>query len=170
MSVINEITKAVTDTAKTAAKISSEMVEVTKLNVAISVEEDKISKQFFEIGKKVYGKYASKSAIDDNDIIELCELIKDMERNIAEMRTRIFNLKKIKECPVCKEILDIDMAFCFKCGARQPVVEIIIEETEVSECEELACDEVEANEQLFDATFDATDEEEAPSFDTDAEG
>jgi hypothetical protein len=32
------------------------------------------------------------------------------------------------------------MVFCFKCGEKQPVVEIIIEEDEVPECEELEDD------------------------------
>ena len=141
MSVLNDITKVVTDTAKTAAKISSDMVEVTKLNVAIGVEEDRINKQFYEIGKKAYEKYAEKGSEEYSDLAELCDVIKDMEKNIADMKTRIFNLKKIKECPGCKEILDIDMSFCFKCGAKQPVVEIIIEEAEVPDCEELKSEE-----------------------------
>ncbi|MCL2164794.1 MAG: hypothetical protein FWH55_10500 [Oscillospiraceae bacterium] len=135
MSVLNEITKAVTETAKTAAKISSDMVEVTRLNVAIGVEEDKVTKQFYEIGRKVYEKYTDSKEIIDGEITEGCIAIKDIEKNIAEMKARIFSLKKIKECPKCKEVLDTEMGFCFKCGEKQPVVEIIIEEEDVPECD-----------------------------------
>ena len=81
--------------------------------------------------------------MSDEGIAEACEVIKDMERNIAEMKSRILNLKKIKECAGCKEILDIDMPFCFKCGIKQPIVEIIIEEEEVPDCEELVNEESE---------------------------
>jgi len=135
MSMFNELTRAVTDTAKSAAKMSSDMVEVTRLTVAISAEEDKIDKQFYEIGKKVYENYDEKKEIADNEVSDLCAAVKDMERNITEMKTRIFSLKKIKECPSCKEILDLDMVFCYKCGEKQPIVEIIIEENDVPDCE-----------------------------------
>ena len=143
MSVINELTKVVTDTAKTAAKISSDMVEVTRLNVAISGEEDRINKQLYEIGRMVYDKYVDKKTAIDGDIAENCAIVKGWEKNIAEMKTKILNLKKVKECPNCKEVLDIEMGFCFKCGEKQPVVEIIIEEDEVPECEEASDDKTE---------------------------
>jgi hypothetical protein len=140
MSVLNDITKVVTETAKNAAKMSYDMVEVTRLNVAIGGETDKIHKLFYQIGEKVYEKYLEKSDIIDDEIAESCGTVKDLEKNIAEMRSKILSLKKAKECPKCKEILDIDMVFCYKCGEKQPVVEIIIEETEVPDCEEAAED------------------------------
>jgi len=137
MSVLDEITRAVTDTARTAAKISSNVVEVTKLTVAISSEEDKMNRQLLDLGKRVYEKFGGKKDIIDEEIAENCSAIKDIEGNIAEMKVKILNLKKIKECPGCKEILDIDMTFCFKCGEKQPAVEIIIGEDDVPDCEEL---------------------------------
>ena len=140
MSVLDEITRAVTDTARTAAKMSSDMVEVTRLNVAISAEEDKIDKLLHEIGRKVYEKYVDNNAVIDEEIAESCAIVKDYERNIAEMNAKILNLKKVKECSNCKEILDIDMTFCFKCGEKQPVVEIIIEDEETPEPEEVKQD------------------------------
>jgi len=135
MSVLNEITKAVTDKAKTAARISSDMVEVTKLNVAIGGEEDKINKLYNEIGKKVYANFSESKDVGIEEIADSCSAIKEIERNISEMKARIFSLKKIKECSGCKEILDVDMSFCFKCGEKQPVVEIIIEEADIPEGE-----------------------------------
>ena len=42
MSVLENFTKKVTETAKAAAKKSGDIVEVTKLSVAINTEEDKI--------------------------------------------------------------------------------------------------------------------------------
>jgi hypothetical protein len=95
MSVLDDITKVVTETARTAARISSDVVEVTRLNVAINGEEDKIDKQFYVIGKKVYEKYLDKSDIIDDDIAESCSAVKDMERNIAEMKSKILSLKKV---------------------------------------------------------------------------
>ena len=129
MSVLNDFTKVVTDTAKTVGKKSSDMMEVTKLNLAISAEEEKIEKQLFEIGRKVYEQF-TESETADEPVLELCKDVQFMENSITDMRTRILNLRKIKECPTCKEMLDLDMAFCFKCGAAQPVVIIVENEPE----------------------------------------
>ena len=129
MSVLNDLTKVVTDTAKTVGKKSSDIMEVTKLNLAISSEEEKIEKQLFEIGRKVYLDF-SETGIAGEDVIELCKDVQFMENSIADMKTRILGLRKIKECPQCKEMLELDMAFCFKCGTAQPIETIIVEVTE----------------------------------------
>ena len=131
MSVIDDFTKVVTDTAKTVSKKSSDMVEVTKLSLAINTEEDRIQKQFYEIGKSVYADYTEETVSVSGEVLELCKSIHALESNINDMRSKILSLRKIKECPSCKEILDIDMVFCFKCGESRPVEAIIVEETEV---------------------------------------
>ena len=128
MSVLNDLTKVVTDTAKTVGKKSSDMMEVTKLNLAISSEEEKIEKQLFEIGSKVYQEFCETGTTGES-VLELCKDVQFMEHSIVDMKTRILNLRNIKECPQCKEMLEIDMAFCFKCGASQPVV-VVAEEAE----------------------------------------
>ena len=158
MSVLDDLTRVVTDTAKSVSKKSSSMVEVTRLSMAINTEEDRIQRQFYEIGKKVYTEYTLDKGWDE-EIAEMCKSVQVMEKNIADMKTKILNLRKIKECPKCSEILDIDMMFCYKCGESQPIVATIVEETEVTcdNCTEAT--EVEVEVEVVEVTEEAAPEE-----------
>ena len=89
MSVFNELTQKVSNTAKAAAKKSNDIVEITKLNMSISAEEDKIKKLYSEIGKALYETYQKGEDLPDA-FKESCEKIKSFEENIKQMRQRIF--------------------------------------------------------------------------------
>ncbi len=118
MSVFENITRKVSDTAKAAAKKSGELVEVTKLNMNISAEEDKIRKAYSDIGKIVYNAY-SKGAEVGEEYKALCQAIKAYEEVIAETRQKILDLKNLKVCTGCGTDLEQDILFCPKCGAKQ---------------------------------------------------
>jgi Zn finger protein HypA/HybF involved in hydrogenase expression len=122
MSVFDNFTKKVTDTAKAAAKKSSELVEVTKLNMNIGAEEDKIRKIYTEIGKAVYDKYAKEEEVDEAFRGQY-EKIVSIEKAIEEMKQKILEMKNTKLCPNCSAELERDIAFCPKCGAKQDVPE-----------------------------------------------
>mgnify|MGYP001195673345 CR=1 FL=1 len=53
MSVIDNITKKVSDTAKAAAKKSGSVIEVTRLNLNIGSEEEKIRRIYADIGRQI---------------------------------------------------------------------------------------------------------------------
>lgn len=118
MSVFENLTKKVSDTAKAAAKKSSELVEVTKLNMSISAEEDKIKKTYADIGKLVYTAYANGDEVAEG-YKELCSSITGYEETITAMKQKILELKSMKVCPGCGVELETDIAFCSKCGAKQ---------------------------------------------------
>ncbi|MCR4434770.1 MAG: zinc ribbon domain-containing protein [Clostridiales bacterium] len=118
MSVFDNISKKVTETAKAAAKKSSEIVEITKLNVNIGAEEDKIEKTYAEIGKAVYASFNEGKEVGEA-FTELCGKIKSYEENIRSMRQKIYELKNTKLCPGCGAELDMEIAFCPKCGTKQ---------------------------------------------------
>ena len=120
MSVFDNFTKKVTDTAKAAAKKSSELVEVTKLNMSIGTEEDKIQKVYADVGKMVYASFARGEEINDAYKVD-CEKIRSYTDTINKMKQKILELKNTKSCPGCGEELDVSIAFCSKCGAKQEV-------------------------------------------------
>jgi ribosomal protein L40E len=143
MSVFENFTRKVTETAKAAAKKSSDLVEVTKLNMSIGSEEDKIEKVYKEIGKIVYENYSNGASVDDV-FIEKCKEIASYEDNIKEMRSKVRELKNVKLCPNCNEELELDVMFCSKCGTKQ---ETPREEPKCKEVEGKVCPECnEANE------------------------
>ena len=46
MNILDNISKRVSEVAQVAAKKSSEVVEITKLNMSINTEEDKVQKLY----------------------------------------------------------------------------------------------------------------------------
>lgn len=123
MSVLDNFTKKVTDTAKAAAKKSGSVVEVTRLNMNINTEEEKVRKIYSDMGKQLYEDYTEGKSVGDK-IQEYCIKIDEIISNIDEMREKILELRNIKACPNCGMELDIEMEYCYKCGRKQDEVEM----------------------------------------------
>lgn len=120
MAFLENLGKKVGEAAQAAAKKSGELVEVTKLNVNINTEEDKIQKLYTQIGKTVFEKYAaSGEAIDE--IREACEAITVHEQNIRGIREKIAEVKGTKQCVGCGAEMEKTQVFCSKCGAKNEV-------------------------------------------------
>ena len=118
MSVFEKMGKAVSDTAKAAAKKSVDIVEVTKLYMSIGTEEEKIKKVYFDLGKAMYESFLNGREIDEN-FKEYCESIKGYEDAIKEIKLKILELKDLKLCPQCQAEIEEEFDFCPKCGAKQ---------------------------------------------------
>ena len=103
--------------AQAAAKKSGELVEVTKLNVNINSEEDKIQKLYTQIGKSVYERYSASGEVSD-DIRETCEAITVHEQNIKGLRDKIAEVKGTKQCIGCGAEMEKTQVFCSKCGTK----------------------------------------------------
>jgi hypothetical protein len=108
----------VTDTAKAAAKMSGSVVEVTRLNMNINAEEEKVRKIYSDMGKQLYEDYTEGKSVGDK-ILEYCVKIDEIIATIDEMREKILELRNIKACPNCGMELDIEMEYCYKCGRKQ---------------------------------------------------
>lgn len=132
MSVFENFTKKVADTAKAAARKSSDIVEVTKLNMSVGAEENKIQKAYSEIGKLVYEQY-TKGERGNDDVTAYCEKIESYEENIKEIKTKVLELKDKKACPECGVQMDIEDGFCSKCGAKQEIFQKSVEEEPITE-------------------------------------
>ncbi|MDR1061701.1 MAG: zinc ribbon domain-containing protein [Clostridiales bacterium] len=122
MSVLDELQKLAAGTAKTVTQKSSDIVEAARLNIAINAEEDKIQKLQLAIGRRIYEEYACNGAIAGDaagDVAGLCAQASILEGNARDMKSKLYSLRNVKECPKCKEVLDADMVFCYSCGHRQ---------------------------------------------------
>lgn len=117
MSMFDMITRNIGDSAKKAAKKSGELVEITKLNIRISTEEDKARAIYEEIGKSEYQKY-NKGEMVDNGINRFCEEIDELESGIRIMKRKLSNIKQTKKCQDCGTEVKKDASFCPKCGKQ----------------------------------------------------
>lgn len=131
VSVLDNITKRVTDTAKAAAKKSGSVVEVTRLNMNIGAEEEKVRKIYAEIGKQLYEDYTEGKIVGEK-LLEYCAKIDEIINNIDGMREKVLELRNVKACPNCGMVLDVEMTYCYKCGRKQeePDVPEIVKDQE----------------------------------------
>lgn len=120
MAFLENLGKKVGEAAQAAARKSGELVEITKLNVNIGSEEDKIQKQYTQIGKSIYEKYNAMGVVDD-DVKENCETIKVHEQNIKASKEKILEVKNVKSCTSCGTEMDRAQIFCSKCGNRNDI-------------------------------------------------
>ncbi len=118
MSFFDDLGKKVSEAAQLAAKKSSNLLEIAKLNMAITAEEDKIEKAYAKIGKQIFAKYNSKVEVDP-DVVSICEEIKVYQENLANLKSRLMDLKDVKLCIRCNAELDKSALFCPKCGTKQ---------------------------------------------------
>lgn len=126
---ISKIAKSVGDEAVNAAKKSGELIESTKLNHSISVEEEKIKTIFTEIGSQYYQKFHADDVVDP-DLLHYCKRIEEIQSNIAIIKQKILEIRSVKVCQSCENELALDIMFCPKCGSNQsPVETISVEET-----------------------------------------
>ncbi|HOJ11288.1 MAG TPA: zinc ribbon domain-containing protein [Clostridiales bacterium] len=118
MAIFENIGKKVTEAAQVAAKKSGELVEVTKLNMNISSEEDRIQKLYEQIGREIYKYFTSEKDIPE-ELKDVCAEIRSREETIKGIKARILEIKNLQECNACGAELERNIAFCPKCGAKQ---------------------------------------------------
>ena len=100
---------------KNLAQKSSEMVEVTKINMNISTEKDKIQKIYTQIGEAVYNDFKAGNQVA---YAEQCTEIQQIEAVVAELQAKVLELKNELKCPSCGADVTKGVAFCPKCGAK----------------------------------------------------
>lgn len=117
MSTMDAVMKKLSTAAKTVTQKTGEFVELTKLNLNVSNEEDKLEKIYSEIGKMVYGSYSAGQEVSD-EIQKLCESVDDEEAKIRIIKRKIAELKQTSFCKVCGVNVKKDALFCPNCGLR----------------------------------------------------
>jgi hypothetical protein len=117
MAFLENLGKKVGEVAQTAAKKSGELVEITKLNMNISSEEDKIQRLFAKMGKVIYDMYCSEEDTPEA-FKEDCEAVKAHKQNIEGFRAKIREIKNSSACANCGAEIYNTSAFCSKCGAK----------------------------------------------------
>lgn len=130
-----KVSKTFTKTYKVATEKSGNLIEEAKLRLQIASENDKISDKLEQIGAIVYEDFKSGNSTY-SDFEDLCKEIEKSEASVQEMRTKILEIKRLKQCSICgTEILRNDR-YCSKCGSEQDIQISVKEENEevVSNC------------------------------------
>jgi len=105
-------------------KQAQTMIEVTRLNAQISEKRSSIQSKFRDIGQQVYTRLqSSEESVLDDSIRQLCTEIQGIELEIQRLNEKINELKGLKPCPYCKNVVEAGAKFCPNCGAAIPDVE-----------------------------------------------
>lgn len=128
MAFLDNISKKITDATASAAQKTRDIAEISKLNSAISEEEEKLNNAYIQIGKL----YCANHSNDYEDCYAVCVgIVKESEKKIADMQAAIREIKGIIACPKCGEYISLNVAFCSSCGNPTPKAEV---ESDVSMC------------------------------------
>ena len=116
MAIKGNIGRKVKDATRTAVKASSDFLEITKINMAIKSDEEKIKDIMFDIGKIVYESYNQGKTVDE--LSGKCDEISILEKDIEEKKLKVIEIKKLKQCKDCKAEIDEGSAYCPYCGKK----------------------------------------------------
>ncbi|MCR4719480.1 MAG: zinc ribbon domain-containing protein [Firmicutes bacterium] len=103
--------------AKIAIDKTTNVVDITKLNLAKSEADSKINKLYAKVGETIYEQYKNGEEFDK----DLCEIMIEIDKFKAEseeLKEQIAALKSTAACPECGQQNDKSSEYCSKCGAK----------------------------------------------------
>jgi hypothetical protein len=115
---LQKIGKYLEEGASNVAVKSGSLLELSKLSIDISSEEKVIREIYEKIGEKIYKDY-TENKITDKNLIDKCEEIEHIKKNISSLKKKVIKLKDKKLCKKCGAEMDKKDMFCPKCGKEQ---------------------------------------------------
>lgn len=128
-----DLGKSITKATQQAVDKTSIFFESTKISAQISSEQKEIEKLYQNIGEAVYRQIKAGTLTPGEDIRAAAEEIKGHETQINVFKKNLADVKGMKICPNCREVIPSDVAFCPKCGAPTPVAKTVEANTAAEE-------------------------------------
>ncbi len=94
---------------------SKEMAEVTRLNMEISTQTQKVKELYAQAGERVL---ENGLAMDDPTIADLASQLATLKQNIQANQEKLNDVKNINICPNCGAEVARTSKFCDKCGTE----------------------------------------------------
>lgn len=102
---------------KVVADKTSNIVDVTKLNLSLSDTDKKMNKLYASIGEIIYEDYKEGSELPEK-LSDLCNQISQFMGEADSIRQQIAELKSSVACPSCGVLNGKDGEYCSKCGQK----------------------------------------------------
>lgn len=156
MDYINKAIDVITRTGNDVTQKAKETAEVAKLKNKIMTTENSVKAVYAEIGKYVYENLREDAPAE---IAEKMVKIDDAMEEVAKCKAAILKLKGVQNCEHCNKEVPADFAFCPSCGNKmpEPVVDVV-DEGEVTEMAEEACNECETMEDFCETCAEAVED------------
>lgn len=114
---LNLLREKAEKTVHTVTQKSGKLVDVTKLNYAIGMEEAELKKKYERIGRMVFEAKNGEGELSD-EINTLCDDISLSLEKIADLKAQVQTIKNKKNCPHCGSEMQADAKFCPSCGCK----------------------------------------------------
>jgi uncharacterized Zn finger protein (UPF0148 family) len=125
MAFFQDLGKKITDGVQDASKKTTELLEISKLNNAISSEKDGINADKIKIGDKMFGLFQAGEGVPDNLAEDLQSITARLDK-ITELEGKIAEIKAAAEAEKAAKAAAAPAAggqpaggtrFCSGCGA-----------------------------------------------------
>ncbi len=100
-----------------AYKKTNDVVNTQKQKFDIAAVENKRAKDYEKLGK-LYFEAVKDAELEDGEIKNVVEAIKDKNEKISELEAEIRYSKSKRVCPSCNATVDENAVFCSTCGAK----------------------------------------------------
>lgn len=115
--LFNQFVKAARSTTTSVSKKTGEIVETTKVKVAMADLQNDIDTLYCDIGKLVYKAFADNTPPSE-EINEKCALISTRLEEIDVLNNKLSGLKEEIKCQECGADNSSGSQFCSNCGAK----------------------------------------------------
>ena len=105
------------ETAEMVTNKAGEMIEIQRVKSQIRDLARENAVDMMELGKAVYERYKSGEELDDSTA-QICDSIKEREKEIEKYERKIAVLKGSAACVKCGRMVSEDMAYCPYCGEK----------------------------------------------------
>ena len=116
----SSIKKNISNGATQVAKKSKNIVAISKININIDSNENKIYELYAKIGEAIFNRYKESKDIP-LDLKETCKDINRLEEENEKLIGKVNKIKKLKKCSNCGEDMKLEITYCPKCGLRQTI-------------------------------------------------
>lgn len=114
---MDKIFSDIKNTAKSAVKKSGELLELTKLKLAVSDTKSEIQNKLAELGAVIYeAQKQDGEGLEKSD--ELTQQLEELYEKLEEQESKLSELKKQKSCSSCGNVCEAEADYCSKCGAK----------------------------------------------------
>ena len=113
-----EFSKTVSSAAESTAKGAEKLTDMAKLKYKISSLNTKLTDTYTEIGKLRYSE-KNGDVVSTETYTELFDKVDELNLQIAESETELYDLMCFVSCPTCGTRMKKDCRYCPKCGERR---------------------------------------------------
>jgi len=115
--LFNQFVKAARSTTTNVTKKTGEIVEATKVKVAIADLENEIETMYADIGRLVFKAYSDNTPPSE-EINEKCAQITLKLKEVDELEIKLSGIKDEIKCPECGADNASGSQFCSSCGTK----------------------------------------------------